>query len=101
MEDKYKTGKVEEITAEQFDNFLGALPPIYLTDINGKKHRNMFAVSEAVSYEQGADTFTICWIEGEKYYSTIARLYAHDKPLGSNYNRYEYTHICRAEFTPR
>ncbi len=95
METQYKT---QEVTEDIYNDMLGALPPIFINEVYGKKVEG-FAVSEPMSSVTLRDTgkeyptFNVFYKDNGKYYKVEAVLQNRDKGLISYklYNDMAYT----------
>jgi len=83
---------MKEITEDRWEYMLEVLPPMYLLEIDGKKVKGGFAVSEALSHgPDGGPTFSAYWQEGEKFYEQeVSVIRPTGKNVGWNYTAYAY-----------
>jgi len=77
----------KEVTAEQYEDMLCVLPPIYIATIDGNKVTGGFAVSEACSSANNRPTFTTLFEDDGKYYQCESYM----ENVGFNYYDKEWT----------
>lgn len=83
---------MKEVTQERYDDMLEVLPPMYLSEIDGKKVKNGFAVSEALSQNDDGPTFVGYWEEDGKFFSSeVSVIKPNGKNVGWNYYAHAFT----------
>lgn len=74
---------LKEITEERYYELLEAVPPIYVSELDGEKIKSGFAVGEANRHaNDGRPAYTVCLMEDNKYFEVEAVLsYPDGKPI--------------------
>lgn len=73
---------LKEITEEKYYDMLEAVPPIYVSELDGEQIKAGFALGEAHSQTKGQLTYILCLKKDDKYYEIETILFTPDgKPI--------------------
>lgn len=68
----------KEITQDRWQSILEAMPPIYISEVDGKNVSKGIAMSEPYSHTSKAVVLIVCYQQDGKFYEVLAEIYRPD-----------------------